>query len=193
MSKDKRNPSQKIEDLERAVIGLYETMNNIARDLNIVKEGLKLLGQKSNAMIRVMTKGLSVNADTVSDEMTLITIEDMQGIVANLIAQGVLSPATEITENSFVVGRDLLSTDQTVVANPRLQFAMAGVPADIRPKLVGSKVGDILQITEGKDFLEILEVYAVGGQEVAAPAREEETSEGAVALDESTTTEQASG
>ena len=190
-NKDKRNPSQKIEDLERAVIGLYETMNNIARDLAVVKEGLKLLGQKANAIIRVGTKGFSLNADTVNEEMTQITIEEMKGIVETLVSQGVLSASNVITENSFIVGRDLLHSDQTVVANPRLQFAMAGIPEDIRPKLVGSKVGDILQISEGKDFLEIMEVYAVGSNE--APASEEETSEGAVESTEATTEEAASG
>lgn len=176
MSKDKRNPSQKIEDLEQAVFSIYQTLNVMGRDLEIIKEAIKLLGTQANASMRAAERGIPATHANVDELATEIKIEGMIKIVKDMISNNIITPSETITEESFVVGRDLDKDDSTIVTNPRNQFAMQAVQPEARAKLIGLKAGDVIQLTEGYNKLEVLEVYQVG---VPTPAAEVLTTEAA--------------
>lgn len=176
MSKDKRNPSQKIEDLEQAVFSIYQTLNVMGRDIEIIKEAIKLLGTQANASMRAAERGIPATHANVDELATEIKIEGMIKIVKDMISNNIITPSETITEESFVVGRDLDKDDSTIVTNPRNQFAMQAVQPEARAKLIGLKAGDVIQLTEGYNKLEVLEVYQVG---VPTPAAEVLTTEAA--------------
>lgn len=190
-NKDKRTPSQKIEDLEKALLGVGEAVNRMYRQVATLQESVKLLGQKSNAMIRTQVRGLAMTPDNVMDMMTELSVEAMQEMVARYVADGIFTPTDVISETSFVVGRDLDRDDNTIVSNPRLQFNVTGdVPPELRPKLIGKKAGDLVEITPGANLLQIMEIYQVGAPSLP---REEDSNEGAVASTEEMSNEAVSG
>jgi hypothetical protein len=158
---DKRTATQRIEDLERALMSLYQTADNMARDLMNVKDALKLLGNKADAMVKALQRdGVKINDETISEIMIENNIEELKQKVSTLVTQGILSPSEEIADSSFVVGRDLDSEGKVV--NPRLQFAFSGINPEVREKLKGRKAGEVITFAEDKNKFEVLEVYTIG-------------------------------
>jgi hypothetical protein len=166
MSKDKRTATQRIEDLERALMSLYQTADNMARDLMTVKDALKLLGNKLDATVKALVRdGSKISDEVISSIMVENNIEELKQKVNTLVQQGILTPAEEIIESSFIVGRDL-GQDGTVV-NPRMQFTYTGISPEVREKLRGAKPGQIIEFAADKNKFEVLEVYTIGAP--AAP------------------------
>jgi regulator of replication initiation timing len=170
-TKDKRTVNEKITDLEAAMINAYQMMNNMAQDLAATKEAGNLLGMKTEAIISLLSSGSTVSSESVVASVQAQRAERMAEDVSNLVAQGVLTATDTVAERSFIVARDLDKDGSGKVINPRLQFVVSNLDEETKAKLVGKKIGDRL-IEEGKNQLEILEVYAIGQQE---PTASEET------------------
>lgn len=162
---DKRNASQKIEDLERALMNLYQTADNMARDMMTIKEAIKLLGNKLDAVVKATSSGQELNDEVLAKIMVQNNVEELASKVSDLVNKGVLKSSTEVTPTSFVVGREL-SEDGTV-QNPRMQFVVSGLQGEVRDKFPGAKPGEVLTLEEGKWKFEILEVYEVSTPESA--------------------------
>lgn len=158
---NKRNAAQRIEDLEQALMSLYQTANNMASDLTTVKEAIKLLGNKLDSVV----KATGITDDQVSALMIENNVAELKSKVDGLVTQGILIATEETAANSFVVGKEV--DDDGAVVNPRLQFSLTALQPELRDKLVGSKVGDVVTLQEGKLKLEVLEIYSVQGAEVA--------------------------
>jgi regulator of replication initiation timing len=170
-TKDKRTVNEKITDLEAAMINAYQMMNNMAQDLAATKEAGNLLGMKTEAIISLLSSGSTVSSESVVASVQAQRAERMAEDVSNLVAQGVLTATDTVAERSFIVARDLDKDGSGKVINPRLQFVVSNLDEETKAKLVGKKIGDRL-IEDGKNQLEILEVYAIGQQE---PTASEET------------------
>jgi hypothetical protein len=183
MSKDKRTATQRIEDLERALMSLYQTADNMARDLMTIKDALKILGNKTDAVVKALIRdGSKISDDIISSIMIENNVAELNEKVATLVAQGILTPSEEIVESSFVVGRDI-GQDGKVV-NPRIQFAYSGISPEVREKLRGAKPGQVIEFAADKNKFEVLEVYTIGtpgapqeetpvaSEEQSAPAEE---------------------
>jgi hypothetical protein len=161
MSKDKRTATQRIEDLERALMSLYQTADNMARDLMTIKDALKILGNKTDALVKALVRdGSKISDDIISSIMIENNVEELKEKVATLVTQGILTPSEEIVESSFVVGRDV-GQDGKVV-NPRIQFAFSGINPEVREKLRGAKAGQVIEFSADKNKFEVLEVYTIG-------------------------------
>lgn len=182
MSKDKRTVTEKIADLEAAMINAYQMMNNMAQDLAATKEAGNLLGMKTEAIIALLSSGSAVSNESVIASVQAQRAQRMADDVANLVAQGVLTATDTVSERSFIVARDLDKDGSGKVVNPRLQFVVSNLDEETRAKLVGKKTGELLT-EEGKNQLEILEIYAIGQKEAtpAAESSEEAPSEEAAA------------
>jgi hypothetical protein len=167
---DKRTATQRIEDLERAVMSLYNTADNMARDLMTIKDAIKLLGNKSDATIKAINRGGEVNDEVVGNIMVENNIEELKEKVATLVTQGILTASDEVNESSFIVGRDVAQDGKVI--NPRIQFSFGGadLPAETKEKLKGAKVGDVVDFGPEKAKFEVQEVYRIGAPE--APAEE---------------------
>lgn len=168
MNETKRSASERIQDLERAMMSLYQTADNMARDLMTVKDAIKLLGNKVDAIVKAAERG-SVSDNIVSDIMIENNVSELKSKVDDLITKGILTYEATVTPESYVVGREIDESGKVV--NPRLQFAMSALDPEIRDKIVGALAGTVLELATGKLKLEVLETYTI---QVPSPAQEEE-------------------
>lgn len=172
---DKRTASQRIDDLERGIMALYNTADNLVRDLLTVKEAIKLLGNKLDSVVKASERGQPLNDDVISKIMIENNVEELKQKTTNLINQGFLVASEEVTKTSFVVGREL--DDKGEVVNPRMQFVVGSLDPKVGDKFPGSKVGTILNLEEGKWKFEVLEVYAITQSKAEAKAARQEAKE----------------
>jgi hypothetical protein len=173
---DTRSASQKIGDLENAMIAIYQTVDNVARDLNTCKDALKLLGNKIDSIVKATVAGEPLSDDVISRIMIENNIEELKNKLKVMVAQGILSPTETIADDSFIVGSDI--NDAGDVVNPRLQFALYAIkPPELQQKFVGAKVGDVLNLQEGKLKFKVAEIYQIQKPKPAeaAPAAPAET------------------
>lgn len=156
---DKRTASQRIDDMERGLMALYQTADNMARDLMTIKEAIKLLGNKLDSVVKVSRSGSALTDENIAAVMVENNVEELKTKVQNLVNSGALVSAEEIGPNSFVVGREV-AADGTV-QNPRLQFVVSQLQPDIKDKFPGHKAGEKIDLQEGKWSFEVLEVYNI--------------------------------
>jgi hypothetical protein len=177
---DKRTAVQRLEDTERGLASLNGTMDLVIKDLGLIKEAIKLLGNKVDSIVKAQTRGETINDELIARIMIENNVEELKGKVSTLVAQGFLTPQTTISIDSFLVTEQL--DVNGAVTNPRLQFAVAATEPDVQPILIAAKVGDTVSLKEGKLSIKILESYlvqeppqatevnAAGASEEAAPA-----------------------
>lgn len=158
-NQDKRTASQKIDDLERAIMGLYQTADNMARDLMVLKDAVKLLGNKLQSVVQILASGSAVTDESISQKMIENNVSELRDKVTALVTQGVLVATDTVTESSFLVGREL--ADDNSLVNPRLQFALAALGEELKTKLKDGKIGEVITLQEGKLKFELLEVYNI--------------------------------
>ncbi len=156
---DKRNASERIADLERAIMACFQTMDNMTRDILSIKEAIKLLGNKVDSIVKASERGQPLNDDILSKIMVENNVAELKEKVTGLLAQGILAPQEVVDDNSFLVGREV--NDSGEVVNPRLQFTLQALQEDMRAKIKGSKPGDVISLQEGKLKFEVLETYSV--------------------------------
>lgn len=157
---DKRTASQRIDDMERGLMALYQTADNMARDLMTIKEAIKLLGNKLDSVVKASQRGEQLNDEVISKIMVENNIEELKTKVDNLVNSGVLVKAEEVSPNSFVVGREI-DNETGAVTNPRMQFVVSALAAEVKDKFPGAKAGQILELQEGKWKFEVLEIYSI--------------------------------
>lgn len=172
---DKRTASQRIDDMERGLMALYQTADNMARDMGVIKEAIKLLGNKLDAVVKASNRGEALNDEVIAKIMVENNVEELKGKVTDLVNQGVLVAAEEVGPNSFVVGREI--DENGTVVNPRMQFVVSALQGEIKDKFPGSKAGQILDLQEGKFKFEVQEVYNLQTPQAAAPEQSEAPAE----------------
>lgn len=190
-NQDKRNASQRIEDLERAMMSLYQTADNMARDLMTIKDAIKILGNKVDAIVKASSRGETLSDEVVAAIMVENNVEELKNKLNMLVAQGILVPEAVVSATSFVVGREV--DDSGKVVNPRLQFTMSGLQEQVREKIVGAVPGQTLTLEEGKLKFEVLESYAIQTpQPPSEESSDESSSESSESASEAPAEEQAS-
>lgn len=156
---DNRSASQKIQDLEKAMMQVYQAVDAMARDLGVIKDAIKLLNNKVDSIVKISAKGEVVNDEVITKMMIENNCEELKQKVTVMQAQGILAPQEQIGADSFVVGSELNDEGETV--NPRLQFALYALSPELQEKLTGAKVGDTLTLQEGKLRFKVLESYQI--------------------------------
>lgn len=151
----KLNATQRLEVLERQNQEINMYLNGFARDIELIKQAIKLLGNKVDAI----QKAALISDDQVAAGMIANNIKELKDKVDGFLKTGNLTSTESVTEKSFVVGKEL--NDDDSVANERIQFAVGALQPDLKEKLVGSKVGDKVKFSEGTLRLELCEVYDI--------------------------------
>jgi len=156
---DKRTASQRIDDMERGLMALYQTVDSMARDLMTIKEAIKLLGNKLDSVVK-QARTCPNLSDALTDEkiagqMVANNLEELKEKVAGYVANGAISPTETADANSFVVGAEL--NEDGTVANPRLQFVVQALSPAAKEKMIGAKAGDKVTV-ETWNFL-VQEIY----------------------------------
>lgn len=156
---DTRSASQKITDLENAVMSLYHTINTLSKDFVTMKDALKLMDNKTNSIVELLSRGEKVSGETLNAEMIKNNCVDLKARVDAMLASGKLTNQGQIGDDSFVVASE--HEDDGTEVNPRVQFAFYVLTPEIKEKIRGAKAGDVLLLQEGKARLKILEVYQI--------------------------------
>lgn len=176
---DKRTATQKIEDLEKVVTMLYQAtaqlqqvvqgLSNAVSEVPLIKEAIKLINRKSDAIIQAAGAEGGITAQTVSALVTAMNVDEMKGQVQGYLANGSITPdASEVAANSFIVAEEF-NADGTL-ANPRVQFRMDSQDKDTAALLLGKKVGDTVSFGPNRYDAKIQEIYTLVDQKPAAPA-----------------------
>jgi hypothetical protein len=169
----KKTAAQRIDDLEHALMSLYQTADNMARDVTTLKDAVKILGNKVDAIVKATNRGETLTDEVISKIMVENNSEELKQKVANLVNAGALVPAEEILETSFIVGQEI--DDEGIVQNPRIQFVVSTLQENIRKKFPGAKAGQVLDLQEGKWKFVVSEIYSIvvpKQEELAAPVDE---------------------
>jgi hypothetical protein len=166
---DTRTATQKIEDLEKVVTMLYQAVAQIKPavenllsaqgDMALVKDALKLLNKKTEAIIQVAAAETGITVASVSDVVVKMNVEDLKAQVAGYLANGHLVAATEVADDSFMVCEE--SDAEGKLVNPRIQFRLDSRDEATKAALKGKKVGDTVSFGEGKFNAKLLEVYTI--------------------------------
>jgi hypothetical protein len=164
---DKRTAAQKIDDIEKGLMYLYQTADNMARDMGTIKEAIKLLGNKLDSVVKASAAGEPLNDEVIARIMVENNVEELKQKVTNLVNQGILVASDEVGPTSFVVGRELDAEGK--VANPRMQFVVNALNPEVKDKFPGAKVGSTLELQEGKWKFEIQESYNIVTPQPPAP------------------------
>lgn len=150
---DKRNASQRLDDLEGAMMQAFQSFQSISRDIGIMKEAIQLLGAKVDAIVSIS----QIAPAAIEQAMIMAKVADLKSRVDNLLASGTLTAATEVSDNSFIVGEELDKDGK--VTNPRIQFGVGALSPEIREKFKGGTVGSNIAL-EGAS-LSLLEIYDI--------------------------------
>lgn len=164
----KRTAAQRLEDLERGIMEAYRVLDNVVRDLMTIKDAIKLLGNKTDAIAKASLRGQPLSDENLTNIMVETNVAELKAKADDLVNRGFLKASEEVDEKSFVVGREI--DNEGKVANPRLQFAYTAVPAATQEKLKGTKSGDIVAFSERQWKFEVLEVYTIQNPEEAREA-----------------------
>lgn len=153
----KLTAAQRIAQLEQIVAGYEDRFAIIGDEIDTLRGLVATLARRLNASIEA-----TESQDTVKDIIMDQNVQELQGKVDFLIAQGVLEKGddTEIADKTFIVGREIDSTGKVI--NPRIQFSFGTVLPDYQEKIKGMKVGDVILPDEGDEAglsIEITEVY----------------------------------
>jgi hypothetical protein len=166
---DTRTATQKIEDLEKVVTMLYQAtaqnknvLENLLKaqsDMALVKDALKLLNKKTEAIVQVANPETGITVASVSALVTKMNVEDLTAQVAGYVANGHLVAADEVTDNSYLVAEE--NNLDGVLVNPRIQFRLDSQDKATQDVLKGKKAGDTVSFGENKFTAKILEVYTI--------------------------------
>jgi hypothetical protein len=165
---DNRSASQKIADIENAVLSLLQTTQNLVRDVMTLKETAKLLNNKTSSIAQAAVKGELPTDEVLTRIMVENNVAELEKKTQELVASGNLVPQDQVTDHSFVVGSEQDDDGKTV--NPRIQFALANIKegqADVAAKFLGTKPGDIIEFGPGKLKFRVDQTYLI--QEPTSP------------------------
>lgn len=156
---DKRTASEKIRDLEQNAGAISQVLDNLARDINRLKDIVKLLDSKVTSIVKASENGDGVSDATISKIMQDSIVQELKDKVTAMKNQGIISKCEVVEDSSFIVCTEVdLNGNET---NPRIQFVVAALVPELRTKIVGAKVGDTVILQEGVSGLKVQEVYSV--------------------------------
>lgn len=177
-NKDVRTASQKIDDLEKVVSMLYQgltqtnsVLENLLKsqgDIVLLKDALKLLNKKAEAIVQVALPETGITVQSVSDLVVKMNVVDLTAQVSVFVENGHLVAAEEVAGNSYVVCEEVDSDGKIV--NPRIQFRLDSQDETTTGLLLGKKVGESVSFGEGKFSAKVLEIYTITEPKPTEPA-----------------------
>lgn len=177
---DNRTATQRIEDLEKVVTALYQATNIAQKgiedlfrsqsDIPIIKEALKLLNKRTEAIIQVSQSNTGITVDSVNAVVTQMNVQDLTAQVEAYVSNGYVVAAETVSDTSYLVCEEYDTEGN--LTNPRVQFRLDAHEQAIQDAFKGKRVGDTVSFGEGKYTAKVTEVYALvqpAAPEAAAP------------------------
>jgi hypothetical protein len=181
---------ERIQNLEQAVQSLFQLSDSLIKDYTALKNALQLLNNKVGAITKASVAGEELNDEVLDRIMIESNIEDLTKKVADLVERGTLVPETEVSDNAFVVGKELEYGDKedgsdAKVLNPRLQFAIKAIKSEMQDTIRGTKIGTTVKIKDKLHF-HVIESYSIQTPKELAPEAAPVSPEAAPAVPEAT-------
>lgn len=177
----KKSATERLEDLEKVlgqIIQHIQPLESIAKDLMGLKEAMKLLNNKLEAVVKSANEGGQITDERLSAHMIEANVKELAGKVDQMVASGLLAATNTVGKESFVVINEVDPSGKIV--NPRMQFLLSALQhEEVRSKLDGAKVGDKIAIGDQGAVINLLEAYTVNNQNAASPVAEVSTAEAA--------------
>jgi len=151
--------AQRIEILEKQVENLGKMIQILAEELDKLSLAGHDLHKKVEAAVKVAATG-ELNEKKVDEYLINQQVLELKNKVEMLIHNGVLTPADEVIgDNLFIVGKEMNKEGEIV--SPRTQTTLQNLPEDVKSKLIGKKIGDLVQFSEDKLSFLIDELYII--------------------------------
>ena len=97
---DKRTASQRIDDMERGLMALYQTADNMARDLMTIKEAIKLLGNKLDSVVTLSRTCVNLTEPlsdaNIANQMVANNLEELKEKISNYLQTAKRIPGRNI-------------------------------------------------------------------------------------------------
>jgi hypothetical protein len=171
-NENKRNATERLEDLEKAmgqVIQHIQPLEQMAKDIMGLKEAMKLLNNKLDAVVKASNEEGPITDDKLSAFMVENNVKELAGKVQQMVNNGLLSSSDTVGKDSFVVINEADPSGKIV--NPRMQFLVSALQNDeVKGKLDGAKVGSNIAIGDQGASINVLEAYNVVIPQPEAPA-----------------------
>lgn len=170
---NKKTATERLELLENTVnsiIQAIQPLGNMSQDLMGLREAVKLLNNKLDAVVKSINAGTALTDENLGQIMTQNNASDLQEKVTKMVNDGLLAATDTIGKDSFVVINE--QDEAGKIVNPRMQFLLSALQNDeIRGKLEGSTVGSNIAVGDKGGSLNVLEAYnIVTPQAPEAPA-----------------------
>lgn len=153
--------AQRIEVLEKTTAAIRQMIEVMANEMDKIQQSQLALAERLDATLKVSSAG-QISEKAVDQFVVEKKIKEMADTVEALVKQGALVPADEITENSFVIGKEL--TKEGEVISARTQASTQSLAQPIREALVGKKKGDLISFEQNELSFMVEEVYSVAKQ-----------------------------
>ena len=159
----KKSATERLEDLENMMAQVGQALSSLepmTRDLLQIKDALKLLNNKLNAVARAASEGKLPTDEVVSGFMTESNAQELKGKVDQMVSNGLLAATDTVAKDSFVVINE--SDASGTIVNPRMQFLLSALQhPEVKGKLEGAKIGDNIKVGDQGASINVLEAYNV--------------------------------
>lgn len=159
----KKTATERLEVLENTVNNIIQAVQplaNMAQDLMSLREAVKLLNNKLDAVVKSINAGTELTDENLGQVMTDNNAKDLQEKVTKMVNDGLLAAADSISKDSFVVINEQDETGKII--NPRMQFLLSALQnEEIRGKLEGAKTGTNVPVGDKGGSLNVLEAYNI--------------------------------
>lgn len=202
-NKDTRTATQRLEDLEKVLTVVFQglgkteqTVNTLLgtqQDMVLVKEALRLLNTKTEAIILTAKAETGITPDAVNEAVSKLNTQSLKNQVNAWIESGQLAATDVVDLDSYVVCEEYHPTEGHL-ANARTQFRLDTLDKEMNDAFTGKKVGDMVKFGEDKFDAKIIEIYKLlppKAPEAAAPAAQETAPEAPQAVTEAPATTEA--
>lgn len=162
-TENKKTATERLEILENTVnsiIQVIQPIQNMAQDLMGLREAVKLLNNKLDAVVKCVNTGTQLTDENIGQFMTENNAKELQDKVTKMVADGLLAATDTVGKDSFVVINEQDGTGKVV--NPRMQFLLSALQnEEIRASLDGAKVGTNIAVGDKGGSLNVLEAYNI--------------------------------
>lgn len=153
-----KTAGERIETLERTVGTLRKMIEVMATEMDKIQQSQIAIAQRLDATLKVASEG-ELNEKNVNEFVANYEIKRMKAQTDVLIEQGVFVPSETLEASGFVIGREL--DKDGVVISPRTQAAVASLPEEVKEKLIGAKIGDLVTFSDDKLSFQVDEIFSI--------------------------------
>lgn len=153
----KLTAAQRLAFLEKAFDSVQGQIEILAQEIDNLRSFSNNMSKKVDAS--VAAAGTETEVEKIQKEQIVKELKERIDGLLQVKALLHSDKDEEATEEHFVVGREL-NSDKTLL-NPRTQFALIAIEPDIKDKVLGKKVGDLVEFGEddNKTYFELTELY----------------------------------